>query len=158
MLSGILLSHIGYGLVPLIERDQLPTMMFTTPDDLTKRKPPKWILRSNFSASQPMHALGDYAAKVLKYRKVAVVAMDNPFGHEQIGGFQKVFEDNGGRVVQRIWVPLNALDFAPYIGQISKDADAVCAVFLGAQSQRFVKQYAESGLKAQDSRSSAPAS
>ena len=148
VLSGILLSHIGYGLVPLIERDQLPTMMFTTPDDLTKRKPPKWILRSNFSASQPMHALGDYAAKVLKYRKVAVVAMDNPFGHEQIGGFQKVLEDNGGRVIQRIWVPLNALDFAPYIGQISKDADAVCSVFLGAQSQRFLKQYAESGVKA----------
>jgi branched-chain amino acid transport system substrate-binding protein len=148
VLSGILLSHIGYGLVPLIERDQLPTMMFTTPDDLTKRKPPKWILRSNFSASQPMHALGDYAAKVLKYKKVAVVAMDNPFGHEQIGGFQKVFEDSGGRVIQRIWVPLNALDFAPYIAQISKDADAVCSVFLGAQSQRFLKQYMESGLKA----------
>ena len=139
VLSGILLSHIGYGLVPLIERDQLPTMMFTTPEDLTKRKPPKWILRSNFSASQPMHALGDYAAKVLKYKKVAVVAMDNPFGHEQIGGFQKVPEDNGGRVIQRIWVPLNALDFAPYIGQISKDADAVCSVFLAAQSQRFLK-------------------
>jgi branched-chain amino acid transport system substrate-binding protein len=148
VLTGILLSHIGYGLVPLIDADQLPTLMFTTPDDLTKRKLPKWILRSNFSASQPMHALGDYAAKVLKYKKVAAVAMDNPFGHEQIGGFQRVFEDNGGRVVQRIWVPLNVLDFAPYISQITKDVDAVCAVFVGAQAQRFLNQYADSGLKA----------
>jgi branched-chain amino acid transport system substrate-binding protein len=145
VLTGVLLSHIGYGLVSPIERDQLPTLFLTTPDDLTKRKPAKWILRSNFAASQLMHPLGDYAAKTLKYKRVAVVAMDNPFGHEQIGGFQRVFEDNGGRVIQRLWVPLNVLDFAPYVSQIAKDADAVCAVFVAAQAVRFVKQYGELG-------------
>jgi branched-chain amino acid transport system substrate-binding protein len=145
VLSGVLLSHIGYGLVQPIERDQLPTLFLTTPDDLTKRKPAKWILRSNFAASQIMHPLGDYAAKTLKYKRVATVAMDNPFGHEQIGGFQRVFEDNGGKVVQRLWVPLNVLDFAPYVSQIAKDADAVCAVFAAAQAVRFVKQYGELG-------------
>src|SRR5919204_5518085 len=148
VLSGVLLSHIGYGLVQPIERDQLPTLFLTTPDDLTKRKPAKWILRSNFAASQLMHPLGDYAARTLKYKKVAVIAMDNPFGHEQIGGFQRVFEDNGGRVIQRLWVPLNALDFAPYLSQVSRDADAVCAVFVAGQAVRFVKQYADAGLKA----------
>jgi len=92
--------------------------------------------------------LGDYAARTLKYKKVVAIAMDNPFGHEQIGGFQRVFEDAGGRVVQKIWVPLNALDFAPYLTQVGKDADAVCAVFVAAQGVRFIKQYAEYGLKA----------
>jgi branched-chain amino acid transport system substrate-binding protein len=71
--------------------------------------------------------------------------MDNPFGHEQIGGFQKVFEDAGGRVVQKLWVPLNALDFAPYLPQISKEADAVVAVFVAGQAVRWVKQYQEQG-------------
>jgi branched-chain amino acid transport system substrate-binding protein len=143
VLDGVLLSHIGYGLVSPIERDQLPTIFLTTPDDLTKRKPAKWILRSNFAASQLMHPLGDYAARTLKYKRVAAIAMDNPFGHEQVGGFQRVFEDNGGKVVQRLFVPLNALDFAPYLSQIPKDVDAVCAVFVGGQAPRFVKQYAE---------------
>ena len=145
VISGILLSHIGYALTGPIERDKIPTLMLTTPDDLTKRKPVKYILRSNFAASQPMHALGDYAWKTLKYKKVVAVAMDNPFGHEQIGGFQKVFEDAGGRVVQKLWVPLNALDFAPYLPQISKDADAVVAVFVAGQAVRWVKQYQEQG-------------
>jgi len=45
-------------------------------------------------------------------------------------------------------VPLNALDFAPYLSQVSKDADAVCAVFVAGQATRFVKQYADHGLKA----------
>src|SRR5882762_8641562 len=87
VLTGVLLVNVGNSLVPLIEKDQLPTLFLTTPDDLTKRKIAKWILRSNFSASQIMHPLGDYAAKTLKYRRVAAIAMDNPFGHEEIGGF-----------------------------------------------------------------------
>ena len=148
VLTGVLLSNIGYGLIQPIERDQLPTLFLTTPDDLTKKNVSKWILRTNFAASQPMHPLGDYAAKALKYKKVVAIAMDNPFGHEQIGGFQRVFEDAGGRVMQKIWVPLNALDFAPYLTQVGKDADAVCAVFVAAQGVRFIKQYAEYGLKA----------
>jgi branched-chain amino acid transport system substrate-binding protein len=147
VLTGILLANIGYALVPPIERDELPSLFLTTPDDLTKRRPPKWILRSNFAASQPMHALGDYAAKTLKYRRVAALAMDNPFGHECVGGFQRVFEDAGGRVVQKTWVPLNAMDFAPYLGQVPRDVDAVVQVFVAGQAVRFAKQYAESGLK-----------
>ena len=148
VLTGILLVNVGNSLVPLIERDQLPTLFLTTPDDLTKRKIAKWILRSNFSASQIMHPLGDYAAKTLKYRRVAAMAMDNGFGHEEMGGFQRVFEDNGGKVVQKLWVPLNALDFAPYLSQIQPDVDAICAVFVAGQAVRFVKQYGEAGLKA----------
>src|SRR2546427_4744063 len=148
VLTGVLLSNIGYALIPPIERDKLPTLYLTTPDDLTKKNVSKWILRTNFAASQPMHPLGDYAARVLRYRKAAVIAMDTPFGHEQIGGFQKVFEDGGGRVVQKIWVPLNALDFAPYLTQLNREVDAVCAVFVAAQGVRFIKQYAEYGLKA----------
>ena len=146
-LTGVLLSNIGYALVPPIERDELPSLYLTTPDELTKRKPPKWILRSNFAASQPMHALGDHAARVLKYKRVAVLAMDNNFGHECAGGFQRVFEDAGGRVVQKTWVPLNAMDFAPYLTQAPRDVDAIVQVFVAGQAVRFAKQYAESGLK-----------
>ncbi|HET7341845.1 MAG TPA: ABC transporter substrate-binding protein [Methylomirabilota bacterium] len=147
VLTGVLLANIGYALVPPIERDELPALFLTTPDDLTKRRPPKWILRSNFAASQPMHALGDWAGKIAKYRRVAAIAMDNPFGYEGIGGFQRVFEDAGGRVVQKTWVPLNALDFAPYLAQVPRDVDAVVQVFVAGQAVRFAKQYGESGLK-----------
>ncbi len=143
VLTGVLLSNIGYALVPNIERDRLPSLYLTTPDELTKRRPAKHLLRSNFAASQPMHALGDYAAKTLKYRRVAAIAMDNNFGHEGIGGFQRVFEDAGGRVVQRTWVPLNAMDFAPYLTQVPRDVDAVVQVFVAGQAVRFAKQYGE---------------
>ncbi len=147
VLTGILLSNIGYGLVAPIERDKLPSLFLTTPDDLTKRRLTKYILRTNFSASQPMHALGDYAARTLKYKRVFAIAMDNNFGYEGIGGFQRVFEDAGGRVIQKVWVPLNAMDFAPYLTQVPSDMDAVVQVFVAGQAVRFAKQYGESALR-----------
>jgi branched-chain amino acid transport system substrate-binding protein len=146
VLDGVLLINIGYALVPNIERDRLPSLFLTTPDEITKRKPTKYVLRSNFSASQPMHALGDYAAKTLRYKRVAAIAMDNGFGHEGVGGFQRVFEDQGGRVVQKVWAPLNAMDFAPYLSQVPRDVDAVVQVFVAGQAVRFAKQYGESAL------------
>jgi branched-chain amino acid transport system substrate-binding protein len=147
VLAGVLLANIGYGLVPPIERDRLPSLFLTAPDDLTKRRPTKYVLRTNFSASQPMHALGDYAAKTLKYKRVFAIAMDNNFGYESIGGFQRVFEDAGGRVVQKVWVPLNAMDFAPYLSQVPGDVDAVVQVFVAGQAVRFAKHYGESALR-----------
>jgi branched-chain amino acid transport system substrate-binding protein len=146
VMAGILLVNVGYGLAPVIERDRLPSLFLTTPDDLTKRRPAKYILRTNFSASQPMHALGDYAAKVLKYKRVAAIAMDNGFGYEGMGGFQRVFEDNGGRVVQKTWVPLTTMDFAPYLTQVPRDVDAVVQIFVAGQAVRFAKQWGESAL------------
>ncbi len=147
VMAGILLVNVGYGLAPVIERDRMPSLFLTTPDDLTKRRPAKYILRTNFSASQPMHALGDYAAKVLKYKRVAAIAMDNGFGYEGVGGFQRVFEDNGGKVVQKTYVPLNAMDFAPYLTQVPRDVDAVMQIFVAGQAVRFSKQYGESALQ-----------
>ncbi len=147
VLAGVLLVNIGYALHPMIEKDQVPSLFLTTPDDLTKRRQARWMFRLNFSASQPMHAMGDYAYRTLGYRKVAALAADNGFGHEQIAGFQRVFEELGGKVVQKTWTPLNAQDFAPYITQVRRDVDAVATVYFAGQAVRFFKQSAEYGLK-----------
>jgi branched-chain amino acid transport system substrate-binding protein len=116
-------------------------------EDMTQRKPNPWFVRAVGTSAQANHALGDYAAKTLKYRRVAAIAMDNNFGHEGIGGFQRVFEDLGGKVVQKTWVPLNAMDFAPYLTQVPRDVDAVVQVFVAGQAVRFAKQYGESALQ-----------
>ena len=55
--------------------------------------------------------VGDYAAKDLKLKRVAGIADDFAFGHENVAGFLRVFEDSGGKVVQKLWPPLNAPDY-----------------------------------------------
>lgn len=116
-------------------------------EDLTQRQPNPWFVRAVATSAQPNHALGDYAAKVLKYKRVAVIADDFAYGHEGAAGFQRAFEDSGGKVVQKLWPPLNATDYGAYVAQIKPDVDAIYAGFAGANGLRFLKQYAEYGLK-----------
>jgi branched-chain amino acid transport system substrate-binding protein len=116
-------------------------------EDLTQRKLNPYFVRSAASSAQPNHALGEYAAKDLGYKRVAIIADDFAYGHETSAGFQRVFEDNGGKVVQRIFTPLNAPDYGSYIAQIKQDVDAVYAGFAGANGFRFLRQYKEYGMK-----------
>ena len=145
MLAGVILSNVAYALVPYVEAQGIPTIYpINSADDLTQRKRPKWLIRTGFSAGGNMHPFGEYAAKVLGYKKVAIVSLDYAFGWEIAGGFHKSFEDNGGQIIQKIWVPLNVQDYAPYITQIKKDADAVFVVALGRWTLLFAKEYANS--------------
>jgi branched-chain amino acid transport system substrate-binding protein len=47
-----------------------------------------------------------------------------------------------------MWTPVSVHDFAPYLAQISRDVDAVYALFLGRAALQFLRQYEEYGLKA----------
>ena len=116
-------------------------------EDLTQRKANPWFVRAVGSSAQSNQALGEYAAKTLAYKRVAIIADDFAYGHETAAGFQRVFEDNGGKVVQKLWPPLNVADYGSYIGQLKQNIDAVYAGFAGANGLRFLKQYKEYGMK-----------
>jgi branched-chain amino acid transport system substrate-binding protein len=142
MLAGIILSNVAYALVPYIEAQEIPTIYpINSADDLTQRKRPRWLVRTGFSAGGNMHPFGEYAAKVLGYKKIAIISLDYAFGWEIAGGFQKTFEDNGGQIIQKLWVPLNVQDYTPYIGQVKKDADALFVLALGRWSLLFANAY-----------------
>jgi branched-chain amino acid transport system substrate-binding protein len=148
IMTGGMMASTAYALAPYIDSKEIPmTYPIMSADDITQRKVPKWIVRTGWSSSQPHQPFGEYAYNVLKFRKVSVVAYDFAFGWECVGGFHKTFEDAGGKILQKIWVPLTAQDMSPYLSQISKDADAVFAVFSGRLTLQFVKQYKEFGLK-----------
>lgn len=116
-------------------------------EDLTQRKPNPWFVRAVGTSAQANHPLGEYAAKDLKYKRIAIIADDFAFGHETVSGFQRTFEENGGKVVQKLWSPLNVADYGTYISQIKPDVDAVFAGFAGGNGIKFLKQYKEYGLQ-----------
>jgi len=93
-----------------------------------------------------MHPMADFAAKELKLKRIATISEDFAYGYEQMGGFQRVFEDNGGKIVNKIWPPIVTPDYTPYLVQI-QDCDGVCQGFAGSNPLRFMKQYVAAGLK-----------
>ncbi len=148
ILVGPLLASSGYALMPYVNSKKVPNLLpVTSADDLTQRKVSNYIIRIGWTSSQPSHPFGEWVYKILGYKKISAIGLDYAFGWEVLGGFQRTFEESGGKIVQKLWTPFTVQDFSPYLAQIQKDADAVFANFGGKYAIQFLKQYQDFGLK-----------
>ena len=149
MFIGGVLASTGYALAPV--STELKTMYIPSipaADDLTQRqlKNFPYLIRTSWSSSQPNHPLGQWACDQ-GYKKIVTIAADYAFGYETVGGFQKAFEDCGGKIIQKIWPPLGTKDFGPFIPTIKADADAVFSLMVGPMPLQFPKQMRGAGFK-----------
>jgi branched-chain amino acid transport system substrate-binding protein len=129
-----------------IRSAQLLTLSVAAAEDMTQRKPNPWFTRGTSTSSQCSMPLAEYAAKTLKYKRMAVIADDIAYGHEMCAGFMRVFEENGGKVVQRMFSPIAVPDYGSYLAQLKTDIDAVFLGFAGSNGFRYLRQYNEYGL------------
>jgi branched-chain amino acid transport system substrate-binding protein len=134
-------DYIRTAAVPLI------TPTSAAQNDLAQQKKNDYVIHAVGTAAQPTHVLGDFAAKKLSLKKIAVVADDFTYGHEGAAGFHHAYEDAGGKIVQKLWPPLNVPDYGSYLGDIKPDVDGLYAGFAGTNGLRFLRQLAEFGLK-----------
>lgn len=148
-LFGNLLANTGLAVANYVKDNGTPYFIpVIAADDLTQRQRIRNVIRvAGYTASQMPRPLADWALKQ-GYKRIATIAQDYAFGHEQCAGFAQVFSEGGGEIVAQLWNPLNTSDFSPYIGQLaSMNLDAVFAMELGADAARFMKQYSDFGLK-----------
>ena len=129
-----------------IAQQKTPLLSLAAAEDMTQRRPNPYFVRASATSSQAMHPMADYAAKELKLKNVITISEDFAFGYEQMGGFQQTFEDNGGKILKKLWPPIVTPDYTPYLAQIA-DCDGVCQGFAGSNPLRFMKQYVAAGLK-----------
>jgi branched-chain amino acid transport system substrate-binding protein len=147
ILGGVNATPEAYALRAYVNEKRIPTViMLAGADGLTQHQKSSYVFRSSFANSDSSHPLGEWAYKQ-GYRKTVIIAQDFGAGYEQIGGFARTFIEAGGQIIQEIYPPLGAPDFAPYFGRIRQDADVVTVFVAGADALRFVNQYAEFGLK-----------
>ncbi|MCC6780388.1 MAG: ABC transporter substrate-binding protein [Hyphomicrobiales bacterium] len=149
VLIGPLAAFEALAIDDYVRSSQTPILSVAGAEDMTQRKPNPWFVRASCTSAQPSHPLGEYAAKDLGSKRVAVLADDFAFGHENVAGFQRVFEDNGGKVVQKLFTPLNAPDYGTYISQLKPNLDAVYTGHAGSNGFKFIKQLREYGNKVQ---------
>jgi branched-chain amino acid transport system substrate-binding protein len=124
-----------------------PLISLAAAEDVTQRRANPFVIRPSATSAQCCHAMGDYAAKELKFKRAATISEDFAFGYEQMAGFQRVFEDNGGKVVKKLWPPLVTPDYTPFIAQLG-NVDCVFNGFAGSNPVKFMRAYADLGLKA----------
>ena len=128
-----------------VAEHKCPILSLAAAEDMTQRKPNPYFVRASATSAQSMHPLADYAAKELKYKTAITITEDFAFGYEQMGGFQRVFEDAGGKVKAKLWPPIVTPDYTPYLAQLS-GVDAIVSGFAGSNPLKFMKQYKDQGL------------
>lgn len=145
-LIGPLAAFEALAIDDYIRQTQTPTLSVAAAEDMTQRNPNPWFVRATSTSSQCAHPLGEYAAKELKYKRMITIADDIAYGQEMCAGFQRVFEDGGGKVVQKLFPPLTVPDYGSYVGQL-KNADGIFFGFAGSNGFRFLRQLVDYGIK-----------
>lgn len=147
VIAGIWSTPVVYALIPLVTEAKVALVVSgVAGDDVTQREWTKNVVRVNAAGCQVGHVAGDYAYHKLGWRRVAILSWQHAFGQETVGAFQRVFEEAGGKVVQRIYCPRDTLDFGPYVSRLKPDADGLFEVVTASPSLNFFKALKATGL------------
>jgi len=147
-LVGFFLASEGLAVRDYAEQSEIPLFLpIVSADDITQRQGSPYIVRMIWTSSQITHPFGQYAYDELGYRKIVTVGQDYAFGWETVGGFQTTFEEAGGEIVEKIWLPFDTSDYGAFAAQIPRDVDAVFSVLVGSHIPGFLRAYQDYGLK-----------
>ena len=148
LLASAMLAFEGLAVVDTIAKSKIALVGLTgvTADEYRKIRSPYLSAATKHTPSQETFPLGTYAAKNLHYKRAALVCQDYTWGWQTCGGFHYAFEQGGGQVVQKIFVPIGTTDYAPFVTQLKRDVDVVYTTLVGADVPRFVKAYSDFGF------------
>jgi len=132
--------------VDYLAQAKMPTLAFAGAEDVTQRKGNPYLTRTSYTSAQCLYPLADYVIREMKLKRAVTMGDDFAFGYEQVGGFQRVLEEQGGQVVKKLWSPLNTADYAPYVAQIP-ECDVLCEVLAGSNPLKFTKQARGLGVR-----------
>lgn len=90
---------------------------------------------------------GKFVYEELGYKTVTAIYAELTAGREIQAGFQKGFEEAGGKMLDVVWVPIETMDFSAYLTTLPK-ADAVLYWVFGPAAVPFVQQYHDYGIDA----------
>jgi len=105
------------------------------------------VFRTSFSNWQVSYPCADVMVKA-GHKKAALMFWNYSFGQESMAAFKEGYAKAGGTVVKEIAVPFPSTEFQANLSEIAAlKPDAVFVFFAGAGAAKFVKDYADAGLK-----------
>jgi branched-chain amino acid transport system substrate-binding protein len=145
VLFGFGLTPIAMAVAPLATEAKVPMIVTVASTSVVVDRSP-FIVRTIQTVPQVANIIGAWTAKTGS-KKVVTLVSDYAPGHEMEDWFAKAFEKDGGKVLERIRVPLANPDFAPFL-QRARDAapDALFAFVPAGVGAIFAKQFAERGM------------
>jgi branched-chain amino acid transport system substrate-binding protein len=106
------------------------------------------IVRTSFSNWQSGYAMGAVLAQRKKIRNVVTLTWRYAAGEEFVKGFKDGYLKGGGQIAKELWIPFPNVEFQALLTEIaSLKPDAVYSFFAGGGAAKFLRDYAQAGLK-----------
>jgi branched-chain amino acid transport system substrate-binding protein len=145
VLAGFGITPSAMATAPIATQSKTPmVVMAAATSSITEASP--YIVRTSFTLPQVSVAMGDWAPKNGIKSVVTLVADYGP-GNDAEKFFAERFQLNGGKVLDKLRVPLRNPDFAPFLQKV-RDAkpDALFVFVPSGAGAAVMKQFVERGM------------
>lgn len=145
VLAGFGLTPLALAVAPIATQSKTPqVVMAAATSSITEASP--FIVRSGFTLPQVSVPMGDWAPKN-GIKTVVTLVSDYGPGNDAEKFFSERFALNGGKVIDKLRVPLRNPDFAPFLQKV-RDAkpDALFVFVPSGAGAAVMKQFLERGM------------
>ncbi|EEA04158.1 Extracellular ligand-binding receptor [Burkholderia sp. H160] len=148
VLAGFGLTPLALAAAPLATQAKVPMIVMNAATAMITEQSP-YIVRSGFTLPQNTLGIARWAPKN-GIKKVVTLVADYGPGIDAQNSFKKVFEAEGGNVVEQLRVPVANPDFSPFLQKVADiKPDALFIFVPSGAGAVFMKQFAERGLSKQ---------
>jgi branched-chain amino acid transport system substrate-binding protein len=145
VLAGMGITPSAMAVAPIATQSKTPlVVMAAATSSITEASP--WIVRTSFTLPQVSVALADWAPKN-NIKSVVTLVSDYGPGIDAERFFSERFLFNGGKVADKLRVPLRNPDFAPFLQKVRDlKPDALFVFVPSGAGAAVMKQFGERGM------------
>ncbi len=146
LLAGVVFTPNALAIAPLATEAKVPFVIMNAGTAVITTRSP-YIARTSFTLWQSSYPLGQWAAK--KFKTAYTLVSDFGPGHDAEDAFSKAFTAGGGKVVDKVRVPLQNPDWAAYMQRVKDAKPDALMVFIpaGKTATAVMKNFNDLGLK-----------
>src|SRR5258706_13260037 len=145
LLAGVIFTPNAMAMAPIATEAKIPFVIMNAGTAVITTRSP-YMVRTSFTLWQSTYPLGQWAAK--KFKTAYTLVSDFGPGHDSEEGFSKAFEEGGGKVLNKVRVPLQNPDWAAYMQRVKDAKPDALMVFIpaGKTATAVMKNFSDLGL------------
>jgi branched-chain amino acid transport system substrate-binding protein len=146
LLAGVVFTPNAMAMAPIATEAKVPFVIMNAGTAVITTRSP-YIARTSFTLWQSSYPLGQWAAK--NFKTAYTLVSDFGPGHDAEEGFIKGFTEGGGKLVDKVRVPLQNPDWAAYMQRVKDAKPGALMVFIpaGKTATAVMKNFSDLGLK-----------
>ncbi len=146
-LGGVVFTPNAFAIAPVVDEAKIPTVIFNAATSSVLDKS-RYLVRISYTLPQITVPIARFALDQ-GIKSVVTMVSDYAPGVDAETAFVKTFEAGGGKIVEKIRVPLKTTDFGPFLQRARGMAPEAMFIFFpgGPPSFGVIKAYKDNDLK-----------